>query len=181
MSDVWIAALVPSVVSALGAFIVVLIQVRNNASLEKLKSDLAQLADRRRTLFERRASVLASVYGKLVDAHEAYQDFLNSGTRWASSPRPAQLHKLAVERGEEFRKAYTRTRILIPEELAGLLDQLNREFDNIARRFIVGRSLGEEEDVALMRAYRATDGIIQTALADVDKAFRAAIEWDKVR
>jgi hypothetical protein len=178
MSDVWIAV-IPSAVAAVGALVVARIQLTGNAKndekIEALRAQLTQATNRRRTLFERRANVLASVYALLVDALEAFEDFLNSGTRWESSPGPQERQRIAVEAGEQFRKAFTRARILIPEELESLLDGLNREFVFIAREFNIGRSIGENEDTALMRAYKKTEGTIKTALQDVNKAFRQAI------
>lgn len=176
MSDVWI----PSLVSAVGATVVVMVQLgigaRNRVSLERVKAELIQVVDRRRSLYERRATVLAAVYSRLVDAHEAYEDFLSSGTRLASSPTPEQRHKTALAAGEDFRRAYTRARILLPKRLTELLDDVNREFVSMANTFIVFRVSGEDENASLMRVYKKVEGSVRVALADLESAFRAAID-----
>jgi hypothetical protein len=163
-------------ISAAAAAVVVWAQVNSNRKLEHLRSQLLQVSDRRRTLFERRINVLATVYGKLVDAHEAYQDFLNSGTRFSNMPTPSDRHQVAVVAGEEFRKAFTRTRILIPVELGQKLDEISREFISLANRFSVERITGKDENQALLLVYQKTEGKIKTALSDLDSAFRNAIE-----
>jgi hypothetical protein len=172
VGDIWI----PSAISALGAIVVVCVQFylngKSNERIELLRSDLTQ----RRSIFERRANVLTTVYAKLVDANEAYEDFLNSGTRFAYAPGPEELQRAAVEAGEGFRSAFTRPRILIPKNVATLLDEINRQFVGMAKAYVVGRSIGQDENQALMNVHKSLEGKVQTARSDIERAFRDAIE-----
>jgi len=168
MSDVWI----PSTISAVGAVVVVAVQfvlnARSSERLETMRAEVGRVADQRKSLFERRADVLADVYGKLVDAHEGYEAFLGSGTRPANAPGPEESFREAVIKGEDFRKAYTRSRILLPNTLLAKLDRTNAEFETLAKLYFAWRTSGEDEDAALIKVYRKTEGVINATLADLE-------------
>lgn len=166
----------PAIISAVAAVIVVALQSRNSRSVELLRSDLALSANQRRTLFERRAEAIQDIYAKLVDAMEAWHAFLGSAFRLSTDPGPEERHRAAVIAGEDFRKSYTRTRILLPAGLSTALDGINREFVAVSNRYMASRVSGKDEHTALLNIYQKTEGTIKTTLDDLESAFRDALD-----
>lgn len=166
----------PAIISAIAAVIVVWLQSRNGRSLERLRAELSQSANQRRTIFERRAEAIQDIYAKLVDAMEAWQSFLGSAIRLSTDPGPEDRHRAAVIAGEDFRQSFTRTRILLPASLAASLDGINREFVAVSNRYMGSRVSGKDEHAALLSIYQHTEGAIKTTLGDLEAAFRAALD-----
>lgn len=95
--------------------------------------------------------------------------------RLSSEPGAEERHRLAQVPGEEFRKTYTRARILLPYTLAGKLDGINREFVAVSNCYLHSRVTGKGEYQALIAVYQSTEGNIKTTLADLESAFRDAL------
>ena len=100
------------------------------ASTERLKHELHIAAQERHVLIsklhERRATVIAELYGMLVEAHWAAQDFA-SPIEWSGEPTKREKFVTATNKSVDFFRYFDKNRIYLPSELCAKLEAFNRE------------------------------------------------------
>lgn len=101
----------------------------SSTSTEKLKHELQLAAQERNVLFtklhERRAEVIAQLYGFLVEAHWAAQDFA-SPMEWAGEPTKQEKYTAAINKSAEFFRYFDKNRIYLPSALCTSLESFLR-------------------------------------------------------
>jgi hypothetical protein len=102
----------------------------SSATTERLKHELQLAAQERNVLFtklhEKRAAVIADLYGLLVEAHWASQDFA-SPMEWAGEPTKQEKYVAAMNKSVEFYRYFDKNRIYLPRELCEKLESFLRE------------------------------------------------------
>ncbi len=103
------------------------LQAKAEAAIERLKSDLQiQTIDHQERfsrLHEKRATVVAELYGHLVEALWEAESFL-SPMEWAGEPNKEQKHRVAMDKLVDLFRFFDKHRIYIPAELGASLEKL---------------------------------------------------------
>jgi hypothetical protein len=76
-------------------------------------------------LYERRAEVVAELYGLLVEAHWASQAFV-SIIDWTGEPTKAEKYNIALNKVAEFYRYFDKNRIYLPLPLCSQLEEFMR-------------------------------------------------------
>jgi hypothetical protein len=99
------------------------------AATEHLKHELQLVTVEHQIRFsklhEKRAEVIASLYGLLVEAYWATQGFV-SIAEWAGEPSKKEKYTTALNKTAEFYQYFDKNRIYLPEVVCKLLDQFVR-------------------------------------------------------
>lgn len=107
------------------------------ATTERLKHDLQLVAMEHQVRFaklhERRAEVIAELYGLLVEAHWASQSFV-SPAEWAGEPSKKEKYVTAMNKAAEFYRYFDKNRIYLPQATCDQLEQFIRNM----RREVIG-------------------------------------------
>jgi len=108
----------------------------SSATTEHLKHELQRAALEHQVRFsklhERRAEVIAELYGLLVEAHWASQSFI-SLAEWSGEPSKQEKYVAAINKTAEFYRFFDKNRIYLPEALCRQLEQF---FRNIRSKVI---------------------------------------------
>lgn len=98
----------------------------SNVSAERLKHELQLAAQERGVLFtklhEKRAEVIAELYGLLVEAHWASQSFA-SPMEWAGEPSKSEKYAEAMNKSADFYRYFDKNRIYLPPDLCHRLEE----------------------------------------------------------
>lgn len=101
----------------------------SSSSIEKLKHELHVVAQERHVVFtklqEKRAEVIGQLYGLLVEAQWAAQDF-SSPMEWAGEPSKAEKYTKAMNHSAEFFRFFDKSRIYLPSKLCTSLEAFLR-------------------------------------------------------
>jgi hypothetical protein len=101
----------------------------SSASIERLKHDLHVVAQERHVVFsklqDKRAEVIGQLYGLLVEAQWAAQDF-SSPIEWAGEPTKSDKYTKAMKQSAEFFRFFDKNRIYLPSALCSSLDAFLR-------------------------------------------------------
>ncbi|MBJ9677912.1 hypothetical protein [Burkholderia gladioli] len=107
------------------------------SAIERLKHDLQLTAVEHQVRFanlhERRAQVVADLYGLLVEAYWATSGFV-SPAEWAGEPNKRQKYVVAMNSIADFFRFFEKSKIYLPKTVC---DQLE-EFVNGMRKKVVG-------------------------------------------
>ena len=108
----------------------------SHTAIERSKHELQMLALEHEVRFsklhEKRASVVAEIYGLLVEAHWASQSFV-SAVGFAGDPPKSQQYNSAMNASAEFYRFFEKNRIYLPTEVCRQLDEFIR---NIRKEMI---------------------------------------------
>lgn len=108
----------------------------SSATMEHLKHELQRAALEHQVRFaklhERRAEVIAELYGLLVEAHWASQSFI-SPAEWSGEPSKQEKYTAAMNKSADFYRFFDKNRIWLPEALC---KQLEDFFQNIRSKVI---------------------------------------------
>jgi hypothetical protein len=103
------------------------LKAKSDAAIEHLKSELQLKTIEHQVRFarlhEKRADVIAELYGFLVEMLWEAESFL-SPMEWAGEPNKEEKHRVAMNKLVEFFRFFDKHRIYFPEELCGSLEQL---------------------------------------------------------
>ncbi|MBK8073876.1 MAG: hypothetical protein IPK34_18435 [Ramlibacter sp.] len=97
----------------------------SNLAAERTKHELQMAAQERSVRFtklhEKRGEVIAEMYGLLVEAQWAAQDF-TSPAEWAGEPSKNEKYGTALKKSADFFRYFDRNRIYLPPELCEQFD-----------------------------------------------------------
>lgn len=156
----------------------------STAASDRLKHELQLLAQEHQIvvsrLHEKRAQVVAEVYGLLVESHWAAQD-LASLMEWAGEPPKREKYSAAMNKAAEFYRHFDKHRIYLPAALCGQLEEFLR---GIRRKVIefgvhVAREEAAMTDKAVEAKYNAWMAVSEYFDTEAPRA-RAALE-DELR
>lgn len=103
------------------------LKAKSDSAIEHLKSELQLKAvehkERFSRLHEKRATVIAELYGCLVEMLWEAESFL-SPMEWAGEPNKEEKHRAAMNKLVEFFRFFDKNRIYLPEELCESLEKL---------------------------------------------------------
>ena len=103
------------------------LKAKTDATIEHLKNELQlktiEYQVKFSRLHEKRAAVIAELYGHLVEALWEAESFL-SPMEWAGEPNKKEKHKTAVSRLVDLYRLFDKHRIYLPPELCASLDKL---------------------------------------------------------
>jgi hypothetical protein len=116
------------------------LKAKSDTAIEQLRSDL-QLRTieheiRFARLHEKRAAVIAELYGHLVESLWEAESFL-SPMEWAGEPDKKEKYRLANNKLVEFFRYFDKHRVYLPEELCASLEALAMEVRTHVIRFSV--------------------------------------------
>lgn len=129
-------------------------------SVERTKHELQLAAQERNLLLtklhEKRAQVIAELYGLLVEAQWAAQDFA-SPMEWAGEPNKREKYATALTRATDFYRFFDKNRIYLPKDLCSNLDEFLRAMRSKVIGFGVYLSREEEHmaDAAIEKKHDA--------------------------
>lgn len=100
---------------------------KSNSTIEHLKSELQLKTIEHQVRFsrlhEKRAAVIADLYGHLVEALWEAESFL-SPMEWAGEPSKQEKHKMAMDKLVELYRFFDKHRIYLPSQLCDSLQEL---------------------------------------------------------
>lgn len=103
------------------------LRARSESAIEHLKNTLQLKTIEHQVMFsrlhEKRADVIAELYGKLVESLWEAESFF-SVMEWAGEPNKQEKHIIAMEKLVEFFRFFDKNRIYLPEEICNLLEKL---------------------------------------------------------
>jgi hypothetical protein len=121
----------------------------STVEIERLRHELQLTAHERSVLIaklhEKRTQVVADLYGLLVEAHWASQDFA-SPMEWAGEPTKKEKYGAALNKSADFYRFFDKNRIYLPDALCTQLD----EFLRAIRGKVIGFGVYLSRDEALM-------------------------------
>lgn len=101
------------------------LKAKSDAAIEHLRSDLQLRSIEHQVRFsrlhEKRASVIAELYGHLVETLSEAESFL-SPMEWLGEPDKAEKHRIAMNKLVDFFRYFDKHRIYLPEEMCGSLE-----------------------------------------------------------
>lgn len=113
------------------------LSAESSASTARLTHDLQLVAQEHQILasklHEKRAQVVADVYGLLVEAQWACQDFA-SVMEFSGEPPKTEKYVTAMNKAAEFYRYFDKNRIYLPHDLCSKLE----EFMKTMRRNVIG-------------------------------------------
>jgi hypothetical protein len=200
----WLQALLaPAVVSAFVTSVLlwllksrdersrIAIKASFDADLERMKADLGEkalridatqraiesrLQTRYSWLYEKRATVMQQIYSELIDADNAFDDFVRSFGRFGHLPGqrgPKKRAEAARKATQAFVRSYQPQRLLFSRDVAAKLDDLNRAYVGVMNsydRFLMIE--GGDEDAAFNAMYKAGIPEIPSYREDLETEFR---------
>lgn len=106
------------------------LKAKSDAAIEHLKNELQLKTIEHQVRFsrlhEKRAAVIAELYGHLVEALWEAESFL-SLAEWAGEPNKKEMHKTAMNRLVDLYRFFDKHRIYLPVELCTSLEKLVME------------------------------------------------------
>ncbi|MGE4447539.1 hypothetical protein EV678_2115 [Azospira oryzae] len=103
------------------------LKAKSDAAIEQLRSDLQIRSIEHQVRFsrlhEKRATVIAELYGVLVEMLWEAESFL-SPMEWAGEPDKKQKHHTAMNKLVDFFRYFDKHRIYFPEEICASLEEL---------------------------------------------------------
>ena len=130
------------------------------ASVERTKHELQLAAQERNLLLtklhEKRASVIAELYGLLVEAHWAAQDFASPMER-AGEPNKSEKYATALNKAADFYRFFDKNRIYLPKDLCSNLEEFLKAMRNEVIGFGVYLTREEEHmsESAIVKKHNA--------------------------
>ncbi|SDX07572.1 hypothetical protein [Nitrosomonas oligotropha] len=149
---------------------------------EKLKHELHLIAQEQQVLVsklhEKRAQVIAEVYGLLVEAQWAAQDFV-SPMELVGEPSKREKYITAMNKAAEFYRCFDKNRIYLPSSLCEKLDAFIKAMRTKVIDFGVYIRLDESKmsERTLEKKYEAWDNASEYFNTEVPKA-RTALELE---
>jgi hypothetical protein len=106
------------------------LKAKSDAAIEQLRSDLQIRSIEHQVRFsrlhEKRATVIAELYGHLVETLWEAESFL-SPMEWAGEPDKKEKHQVAMNKLVDFFRYFDKHRIYLPEEICISLEALVRK------------------------------------------------------
>ena len=103
------------------------LRAKSDAAIEQLRSNLQlrtiEYQERFSRLQEKRATVIAELYGYLVETLWAAESFL-SPMDWAGEPDKKEKHQIAMTKLVDFFRYFEKNRIYLPPEICSSLEGL---------------------------------------------------------
>ncbi|MEK6698734.1 MAG: hypothetical protein AABZ10_06800 [Nitrospirota bacterium] len=103
------------------------LKAKSDAAIEQLRSDLQIRSIEHQVRFsrlhEKRATVIAELYGHLVETLWEAESFL-SPMEWVGEPDRQEKHRIAMNKLVDFFQYFDKHRIYLPEEICASLEAL---------------------------------------------------------
>lgn len=103
------------------------LRVKSDSAIEHLKNELQLKSIEHQVRFsrlhEKRADVIADLYGHLVETLWEAESFL-SPMEWTGEPSKEEKHRIAMNKLVEFFRFFDKNRIYLPEKICGSLEKL---------------------------------------------------------
>jgi len=103
------------------------LKAKSDAAIEQLRSDLQIRSIEHQVRFsrlhEKRATVIAELYGYLVETLWEAESFL-SPMEWVGEPNKREKHRVAMNKLVDFFRYFDKHRIYLPEEMCTSLEAL---------------------------------------------------------
>lgn len=162
------------------------LKAKADIAIETLKSDLELKAIEHQVRFsklhERRAEVIAELYGYLVEALWAAESFL-SPIEWAGEPKKEEKHVSAMNKLVDLYRYFDKNRIYLPPEICASLEKLVTDVRGHVIHFgvYVERNYGnadhvaKEKNAAWDEGWRAIQDQVPNARAALEAQLRALL------
>ena len=163
------------------------LKAKSDAAIEHLKNELQLRTIEHQVRFsrlhEKRAAVIAELYGHLVEALWEAESFL-SLAEWAGEPNKKEKHKTAINRLVDLYRFFDKHRIYLPVELCTSLEKLVMEVRSHVINFGVYVGFDEatlndhthkEKQKAWHSGWDAIKNQIPLARQDLENEFRALL------
>lgn len=163
------------------------LQAKADAAIEHLKSELQittiEHQERFSRLHEKRATVVADLYGLLVEALWEAESFL-SVMEWAGEPNKQEKHKIAMKHLVELYRFFDKHRIYLPPDLCSSMDKLIGEVRTHVIKFGVfvrytddniNERTALQKDEAWNSGWHAIKNQIPVARAQLEAELRALL------
>ena len=162
------------------------LKAKADIAIETLKSDLELKAIEHQVRFsklhERRAEVIAELYGYLVEALWAAESFL-SPIEWAGEPKKEEKHVSAMNKLVDLYRYFDKNRIYLPPEICASLEKLVTDVRGHVIHFgvYVERNYGnadhvaKEKNAAWDEGWRAIKDQVPNARAALEAQLRALL------
>jgi hypothetical protein len=163
------------------------LKAKSDATIEHLKNELQLKTIEHQVRFsrlhEKRAAVIAELYGHLVEALWEAESFL-SPMEWAGEPNKREKHKTAMNKLVDLYRYFDKHRIYLPTELCASLEKLVVEVRSHVINFGVyggfdEKTLNErtykEKDKAWNSGWHAIKNQIPLARQSLEDEFRSLL------
>lgn len=162
------------------------LKAKADIAIETLKSDLELKAIEHQVRFsklhERRAEVIAELYGYLVEALWAAESFL-SPIEWAGEPKKEEKHVSAMNKLVDLYRYFDKNRIYLPPEICASLEKLVTDVRGHVIHFgvYVERNYGnadhvaKEKNAAWDEGWRAIQDQVPNARTALEAQLRALL------
>lgn len=163
------------------------LKAKSDSAIERLRSDLQirtiEHQVRFSRLHEKRASVIADLYGHLVETLWEAESFL-SLMEWAGEPSKQEKHKVAMEKLVDFFRFFDKHRIYLPEPICVSLEAIAMRVRSHVIAFGVytrfsDQSLNEhtraQKEKAWNEGWEAIKTDIPAARKQLEQEFRALL------
>ena len=152
------------------------LKASGEVELERRKHELALEASRFNARYarlqEKRASVIAEVYGNLNETYIALKQFTTSA-EWAGGPTRKEQSELLSEKHKSFFQSFVRQRIYFPEIIADRLDKINSDMIVAGNTYVLVVQRGGPEQTKIWKeVFEKVDGPIRDALRELERELR---------
>lgn len=163
------------------------IKAKSDSAIEHLKNELKLKTIEHQVRFsrlhEKRANVIAELYGHLVETLWEAESFL-SPMQWAGEPDKEEKHRVAMNKLVDFFRFFDKQRIYLPEELCESLEKLALEVRSHVINFGVYVRFNEEslndstrnnKEKAWNEGWDAIKNQVPQARKSLEEEFRALL------
>lgn len=163
------------------------LKAKSDAAIEHLKNELQLKTIEHQVRFsrlhEKRADVIAELYGSFVEALWEAESFL-SPMEWNGEPNKKEKHVTAMNKLTEFYRYFDKHRIYLPVELCGSLEQLVMEIRSLVINFGVfvdfheyslNDSTQREKREAWSAGWKAIKNQVPLARQSLENEFRSLL------
>lgn len=163
------------------------LKAKSDTAIERLRSDLQLRSIEHQVRFsrlhEKRASVIADLYGHLVETLWEAESFL-SPMEWAGEPSKQEKHQVAMNKLVEFFRYFDKHRIYLPESLCVSLEAIAMRVRSHVIEFGVFTRLNDQsmneqtrkqKDDAWNKGWEAIRNDIPRARKQLEEEFRALL------
>lgn len=163
------------------------LKAKSDAAIERLKGDLQIRSIEHQVRFSRlheeRASVIADLYGRLVETLWEAESFL-SPAEWAGEPTKREKHQIAMNKLTDFFRFFDKHRIYLPEALCVSLEEIAMRVRSHVIEFGVYTGFDdqnlndrtrEQKDYAWNTGWEAIKNDIPDARKQLEEEFRAIL------
>ncbi|SRR6266581_4676937 len=163
------------------------LKAKSDAAIEHLRSDLQLATIEHQVRFSRlhdmRATVIAELYGHLVESLWEAESFL-SPMEWVGEPNKVEKHRTAMNKLVDLYRYFDKHRIYLPPELCTSLESLVREVRSHVVQFgvyvrlqdeILNESTRKEKEKTWNEGWDAIKNQVPQARQRLEEEFRSLL------